>query len=103
MLAEKPEGKLLGRSAQSGLDQTKIQIELAAAIKNGVQPRREVPKHGVTCPESLISPQSGVRMSGTAFHLGNIGLYNMVIHVCEISQLLLVTPCQNISYLWTIL
>ena len=44
MLAAKTEGKRLGGSVQSGLDQTKIRIKPAATIKNGVQLRREVPE-----------------------------------------------------------
>lgn len=74
MSTAKPEGKRLDRSVQTGIDQTKFRSKLAATIKNGVQPRREVPEHGATGLESLISAQSGVNMSGTAFHLGNVGV-----------------------------
>ena len=41
--AAKPEEKRLDRSVQTGVDQIKIWIKLAANIKNGVQPRRELP------------------------------------------------------------
>ena len=53
LLAAKPEGKRLGGSVQSGLDQTKLQIKLAVTINNDSRSGREVPKTPRNRPSKL--------------------------------------------------